>query len=83
MVTPPRITIRWWDTYAIEDDWYDLDTPHHDRILETTGFLVGETPHYLHIAATWDTHSGQYTTAIAIHKPCIDSRSDKPHQNVS
>jgi len=83
MVTPPRITIRWWDTYGIEDGWYDLETPHHDRILETTGFLVGETNNYVHVATTWDTHSEQYTTAIAILKRCIDSRSDKHHQNVS
>jgi len=72
---PPVVHIKWQDTFGIDDGWYDLNDPHHDRILETTGFLVGETNNYVHVATTWDTHSGQYTTAIAIYKPCIKSRT--------
>lgn len=76
MVTaPPIVHVRWWDTFGIDDGWYDLNEPHHNRILETCGYLVGETENYLHIASTFDLYSGQYTTAIAIYKPCIKSRT--------
>lgn len=74
MTTPPIVHVTWMDTYAIEDEWYDLGTPQPNRILETTGFLVGQTDNYYHIATTYDTHSNQYSVAIAVYKPSVIER---------
>lgn len=73
--TPKIELIEWIDTFAIEDEWYDLNTPHPPRHIITCGYLVGEDKKYVHLATTFDIDSGMYSVAIAIYKPCITSRT--------
>ena len=39
--TPPIHIIEWWDSFSIEDEWYDLDTKHPHRHIFSTGYVVG------------------------------------------
>lgn len=73
--TPPIHIIEWWDSFSIEDEWYDLNSKHPHRHIFSAGYLVGEDEHYLHLATTFDPYSGTYSVAIAIYKPCIVNRT--------
>jgi hypothetical protein len=76
MVKAPKIQlIEWTDTFAIEDEWYDLNTKHPARHILTCGYLVGEDDQYVHLATTFDRDSETYSVAIAIYKPCIQART--------
>lgn len=72
--TPPIQIVEWWDSFSIEDEWYDLDTKHPHRHIFSTGYVVGEDEHYIHLATTFDPYSNTYSVAIAIYKPCIVNR---------
>jgi len=72
--TPKIELIHWIDTFAIEDEWYDINTPHPPRHIYTCGYLVGEDDKYVHLATTFDIDSETYSVAIAIYKPCIQHR---------
>lgn len=73
--TPPIQIIEWWDSFAIEDEWYEVGTKHPPRHIVSSGYVVGEDEHYVYLASTFDPTSGNYSVAIAIYKPCIVNKT--------
>lgn len=73
--TPPIQIVEWWDSFAIEDEWYELSAKHPPRHILSSGYIVGEDDNYLYLASTFDPTSGTYSVALAIYKPCVVART--------
>ena len=75
MKTPRIDLVEWYDSFGIEDEWYEVNCKHDHKVIVSVGYLVGETLDYLYLATTVDEESETYACAIAIFKPCIKTRS--------
>jgi beta-glucanase (GH16 family) len=68
---PPLVEVFWEDHFSIDDDWYDVGTPHTICILSAVGYLVAEDDDYYYIACTYELDSQKYSAGTAVLKNCV------------
>ena len=68
---PPLVEVFWEDHFSIDDDWYDIGTPHTMCILSAVGYLVAEDDDYYYIACTYELDSQKYSAGSAVLKNCV------------
>ena len=68
---PPLVEVFWEDHFSMDDDWYDVGTPHTMCILSAVGYLVAEDDDYYYIACTYDLEDQKYSAGSAVLKNCV------------
>ena len=68
---PPLVEVFWEDHFSMDDDWYEVGTPHTMCILSAVGYLVAEDSDYYYIACTYDLEDQKYSAGSAVLKNCV------------
>jgi hypothetical protein len=68
---PPLVEVFWEDHFSIDDDWYEIGTPHTMCILSAVGYLVAEDSDYYYISCTYELDSQKYSAGTAVLKNCV------------